>query len=188
MKREFVEELLKDKVSTDDLKAVVDSVMDENGKDIENAKKTLMAENENLKDKLKTTEDALKAFDGVDADGLKNQVADLTKQLEDKDKEHAQKLADMEFDSALEEAIRAAGGKSSKAVKALLEIDTLKASKNQQDDIKAALETLKKDSDYLFESNEPIQNPTGPTGGGGAGTDSKLAAMRAAAGLPPVKE
>ena len=188
MKREFVEELLKDKVSGDDLKAVVDAVMDENGKDIENAKKTLTAEKEKLEDQLNTTKEALKKFDGVDADGLKNQIADLEKQLKDKDDEHAQKLADMEFDSALDEAIRTAGGKNSKAVKALLDVDTLKSSKNQQDDIKAALEAMKKDSDYLFDSKEPIKNPTGPTGGGGGSTDSMTAAMRAAAGLPPIKE
>lgn len=188
MKREFVKELLKDKVSEEDLKAIVDAVMDENGKDIENAKKTLTADKEHLQEQLNTAQEALKAFDGVKPDELKTQIADLEKQLKDKDDEHAQKLADMEFDSALEEAIRTAGGKNSKAVKALLDIDTLKASKNQQDDIKAALEAMKKDSDYLFDSKEPIKNPTGPTGGGGGGTDSMTAAMRAAAGLPPIKE
>ena len=36
---------------------------------------------------------------------------------------------------------------------ALLDVDTLKASKNQAQDIEAALTALKKDNDYLFQSN-----------------------------------
>ena len=35
---------------------------------------------------------------------------------------------------------------------ALLDTDALKASKNQESDIKAALDNLKKDNDYLFKS------------------------------------
>ena len=189
MKREFIEGLLKDKVSEDEIKGIVDAVMDENGNDIENAKKTLTAEKEHLQEQLNTTQEALKKFDGVDADDLKNQISDLTKQLEDKDKEHAEKLADIEFNGTLEDAIRTAGGKNIKAVKAMLDIDALKTSKNQADDIKSALEGVKTSDDYLFKSDEPIDNPTGGTGGGGGvGTDAKTAAMRAAAGLPPVKE
>ena len=70
---------------------------------------------------------------------------------------------------------------------ALLDLDTLKGSKNQKDDIKTALEEVKKDNDYLFKSSEPIDNPgpTGPTGGGGAGDSSS--ALRAAMGLPEEK-
>ena len=39
---------------------------------------------------------------------------------------------------------------------ALLDVDTLKASKNQTQDIEAAITALKKDNDYLF------QQPTVP--------------------------
>lgn len=182
MKREFIEGLLKDKVAEEELKGIVDAVMDENGKAVENAKKTLTAEKEHLENQLKTTQEALKKFDGVDADGMRNQISDLTKQLEDKDKEHAAKIADMEFDGVLTDAIRDSGAKNTKAVRALLEIDKLKDSKNQAEDIKSALEAVKSENDYLFKSNEPIDNPTGGTGGGGGG-DTALAAMMAAAGL-----
>ncbi len=51
-----------------------------------------------------------------------------------------------DFDKALDLAITGKKGKSVKAVKALLDIDTLKASKNQRDDIDTALEDLKKDN------------------------------------------
>ena len=52
-----------------------------------------------------------------------------------------------------------------KAVKALLDVDALKASKNQRDDIDAALEALKKDAGYLFDED----NNTPPPYAGGTG-------------------
>ena len=70
---------------------------------------------------------------------------------------------------------------------ALLDIDSLKQSKNQTEDIKKALETVKESDAYLFGSEEPINNPVGPIGGAGGG-DTALAAMRAAAGLPPAEK
>ena len=93
----------------------------------------------------------------------------------------------MEFNSAIEKAITEAGAKNTKAVKALLDIEALKGSKNQKDDIASALETVKKDNEYMFGSNEPINNSVGSTKGGG-GADAKTAALRAAAGLPPEDE
>ena len=71
----------------------------------------------------------------------------------------------MQFGSALEAAITAAGGRNAKAVKALLDVETLKASKDQTADIKAAIEACQKDNGYLFGATEPINNPVGPTQG-----------------------
>ena len=69
----------------------------------------------------------------------------------------------MEFNSALDNAIISSKAKNSKAVKALLDLETLKSSKNQPEDIKTALEKIKSENDYLFESAEPIKNPVAPT-------------------------
>lgn len=68
-------------------------------------------------------------------------------------------------------------------------MDALKASKDQTADIRAALEALKKDSGYLFETDEtppPYAAGTGtsPAGGGMTGLD----AIRAAAGLATDKK
>ena len=60
-------------------------------------------------------------------------------------------------------------------LKALLDVEKLKASKNQAEDIKSAIENVKKDNDYLFESAEPIKNPVAPTGTPAAGDVSKEA-------------
>lgn len=112
-------------------------------------------------DKLKTAEDGLKAFEGVDLAELKGQIVKLQGDLTTKDAAYAAKLADMEFDRAWDGAVTTAKGRNSKVLRALLDEDalkTLKASKNQEADIKASLEALKKDNGYLFDSEQTPPN------------------------------
>ena len=78
------------------------------------------------------------------------------KQLQGKDAEIEKIKSDYAFDASVKEAIRKASGRNEKAIMALLDVDTLKASKNQTQDIEAAITALKKDNDYLF------QQPTVP--------------------------
>ena len=138
---------------------------------------------QHAQDSLKTAQDGLKAFEGVDVNDLKSQISKLTKDLQDKDAAHAAELADRDFSAMLDTAISAKHGRSTKAVKAMLDLDALKASKNQQADIDAALDQLTKDSGYLFDSGE-----TPPGYAGGTGTKptpgGQDAALRAAFGLP----
>ena len=69
----------------------------------------------------------------------------------------------MEFTAVLDNAIASSGARNAKALKALLDVDALKASKNRSDDIRSAIETAKKENDYLFVSAEPFANPVAPT-------------------------
>lgn len=160
MKREFLQNL---KVGDQALpKEIIDAIMDENGKDIEAAKKPF-ADYEAIKERLKTAEDGLKAFDGVDVKDLQGKIDTLKGQLSDKDKEWQAKLDNMAFDGRVKDAITAAKGRNVKAISALLDVETLRTSKNQEADIKAALETLKKDNSYLFDAQTPppYNNGTG---------------------------
>jgi hypothetical protein len=142
-------------------------------------------ERDNYKGQLDTAQDALKKFDGVDVEQLKGEITKLNTDLQTKESEYQSKLSDMTFSQSIEAAIAAAGGKNVKAVKALLDMETLKSSKNQEADIKSALETCQKDNDYLFGANEPFNNPVAPTGGGlPKGEDAQMAAMMAAMGIP----
>ena len=72
------------------------------------------------------------------------------------------------------EVINAAKGKNVKAIKALLDLDTLKASKNREADAKAAVEALQKDTGYLFGDEQgtppPYASGTGTGGGNGRPT------------------
>ena len=177
MKRETIETLLNEKLAEGvEAKKIIDAIMAENGKDIE----SLKAENGKLEDKLQAAKDALKNFEGVDTDKLNSQIKDLEDQLKAKDKEYADKLEGMKFDQAIESAVAKANGKNAKAIRALLDIDTLRKSKDQTADIEKALEGLKESDAYLFKSEEPINNPTGPTGGT---SDDGVDDLRAAMGL-----
>ena len=82
---------------------------------------------------------------------LQGEIATLQGKLDGKDKEWQDKLDGMAFDGKIKDAITAAKGKSAKAIAALLDLEALRASKNQDADITAALDGLKKDSAYLFE-------------------------------------
>lgn len=161
MKREFLQNF---KVNEQPLpKEIIDEIMAENGRDIEAAKKPF-ADYDSIKEQLQTAKDGLKAFDGVDVAQLQSKVTELQGKLDAKDTEWQGKLADMAFNHALEAAITGAKGKNAKAIRALLDVDTLKGSKNQEADIKAALEGLKKDSGYLFDDGQIPPPYAGGTG------------------------
>lgn len=140
---------------------------------------------DDLKAQLDGAKEQLKSFEGVDVSDLKSQIAKLNGDLTAKDNEYKAKLADMEFSAVLDSAISSSGAKNAKAVKALLDVDKLRASTNRDADIKSALEACKAGNDYLFTSDEPVKNPVAPTGS--PNNADPLAAVRAAMGLEPKK-
>lgn len=137
---------------------------------------------DNYKSQLETAQTALKEFEGVDVSELNGKITKLQGDLAAAETAHQQKIADMEFSAALESAITASGARNSKAVRPFLDIDTLKASKNQADDIKAALEKVKTDEAWLFGADEPINNAVKETNG--TFTGKAFDSLRAAMGLP----
>jgi hypothetical protein len=101
-----------------------------------------------------------------DSEALKTKISELQTANEKAagdltalEAKHAKELADRDFDSLLDGVLAGEKVRNAKAVKALLDIDVLKASKNQTEDIKTALTAVKTDNDYLFSSEEPIKNP-----------------------------
>lgn len=154
---------------------------------------------ETQSEKLKTAEgkvttltESLDKFKDVNVEELNNTIATLKTDLANKDQELKDKIADRDFNDLLKDSIASVKGRNAKAITALLDLDELKASKNQKEDIAAALKTLSEaeDSKMLFGEPEPNVlgkgNPIGTvTKGGNADGD---AAMRAAMGLPPAAE
>ncbi len=136
---------------TDEQKKLIVDGVNENYKTVNDWQKQVDKVN-NLSQQLSTTKEELKKFDGVDADGLKTQIADLEKKLKDADAEYQTKLADRDFNDLVASAISKANGKNSKAIMALLDLDSLKKSKNQESDIDDALKKLAdaEDSAMLF--------------------------------------
>lgn len=162
-----------------------------NGLDITaEQKKTTAAEldRDNYKGQLEAAHTTLKGFEGIDVKDLQGKIDALTNDLKTRENEYQAKLSDMEFNQTIEAAITGAGAKNAKAVKALLDIKNLKASKDQTADIKAAIEACQKENDYLFGTNEPINNPVLPTGGSAPlNGDAQMSAMMAAMGIPQTK-
>lgn len=183
-------------MKTEDLKAQgltdeqISFVMAENGKDITKEQQkyqSLEAEKNNYKDQLETAQATLKEFEGINVKDLQSKITQLNTDLQTKETEYQQKIADMKFDNELKDAITQFGGKSVKSVMAELDIDTLKASQNRNEDIKKALESCKEKHDFLFGSDEPLNNANvGPTQGD-KGKDTSLNALRNVMGLEIIK-
>ena len=164
--------------------------------DYDNQTKKLDAANETIKANdtaMKDLQDKLDGFKDVDVSGLNQRIKDLETEKANIQKDYDAKIADRDFDDLVKESIAAVNGKNAKAITALLDVETLKASKNQKEDVAAALKALTEaeDSKMLFGEPEPKPAGTGNLIGqvrGGNGTNAEEAAMRAAMGLPPVSE
>ena len=127
MKREFLQNLTVDGQSLS--KEVIDAIMAENGRDIE-AVKARFAE-----------------LDGAAGAWEEKYNQALTA--------HREELANVVFGHNLEKAIMAAKGRNAKAITALLDVDALKTSENQQTALEEALQTLKQECSYLFQVETP---------------------------------
>lgn len=164
--------------------------------DYDNQAKKLDAANETIKANdtaMKDLQGKLDGFKDVDVSGLNQRIKDLEKEKANIQKDYDAKIADRDFNDLVKESIAAVKGKNPKAITALLDVETLKASKNQREDIAAALKALAEaeDSKMLFGAPEPNPVGTGNLIGqvrAGGGSNADDAAMRAAMGLPPVSE
>lgn len=121
---------------------------------------------------MKELQDKLDAFKDVDVTELKNTIADLEKDKTRIEDEYKDKMAKRDFDDLIKDAITSAHGKNAKAITALLDVDTLMQSKNQKEDVAAAIKKLTEaeDSKMLFGEPEPQArgggNPIGDIGDG----------------------
>lgn len=152
MKREFLQSL---QVEGNPLpKEVIDAIMAENGRDIEGIK-SRYADYEALKEQLAQAE----------AQGAKQWEEKYNQAVEN----HRKELSDAVFGHNLQMAILSAKGRNSKAITALLDIDGIKASENQPQALEEALQTLKEECSYLFQTETP---PPYARGTGAAAPDT----------------
>ena len=142
-------------------------VMAENGKDINREKQKA----EGYKTQLDTAKETLKGFEGVNVSDLQGKVAQLTADLAAKDAEYQSKFADRDFNDLVARLATEYKAHDVKALMPFLDSDKLKASKNQESDIKAAFDTIKKEKGYLFE-DEKAPRVISSTPGADPKTDS----------------
>lgn len=178
---------------TDEQKTTISKEMGENYKTIADWQKQ-HDKVQNLTEQLESTKEALKKFDGVDAEALNKQIADLNDELKNKEAEYQNQIADRDFSDMVKGLIAERKGINEKAIMALLKIDELKQSKNQKDDAIKALDALveAEDSKMLFGNSEPDVlgkgNPIGSVTKKGSSDDAWLAEMMSAAGISAENE
>lgn len=143
---------------------------------------------------MKDLQTKLDEYKDVDVSALNQRITDLETEKGNIESDYQKKLAERDFNDLIKEGIAAAHGKNVKAITALLDTETLMQSKNQKEDIAAAIKTLTEaeDSKMLFGDAIEIAgkgNPIGDIGGGKLTPEEKEEAdCRAAMGLPPVGE
>ena len=143
MKREFLQGL---QVGDQPLpKEVIDAIMAENGRDIETVK-SRYADYEALKEQLAQAEGLAEA-----AQTAKDWEQRYHQQVDT----HRREMSELIFSHNLENAICSAKGRNAKAITALLDVDALKTCENQQAALEEALQALKRDCGYLFQTETP---------------------------------
>lgn len=149
--------------------------------DLDSANEARAAAEAQLADANKT----IAGYKDMDIDAIRQSAADWQAKAEQAQKDADARVAAVQFDARLDGAIGKRRGRSAKAIKAMLDMDALRGSKNQDQDIDAALDALQQDSGYLF---EPVETP--PPYAAGTGTaavrqmNNRDVAMRRAMGLP----
>lgn len=129
---------------------------------------------------LTAAQEEVKKFEGVDTDALNEKIKSLEETITNNEKEYLAKIEDRDFSDKISKAIANAKGLNETAIKALLKVDDLKASKNQDKDIEDAIKALTQaeNSKMLFGTPEPEKkgngNPIGSVSKGGANESESL--------------
>lgn len=159
-KKDFEKSVLENYKTVNDYNRQVES--------LNQANETIKANDNAMKD-LQTK---LDAFKDVDVTELNKTIDGLRAENVRIEKEYKDKEAQRDFDDLIKDAITGAHGKNAKAITALLDVDTLMQSKNQKEDVAAAIKKLTEaeDSKMLFGEPEPQArgggNPIGDIGDG----------------------
>ena len=130
--------------------------------DYDKQKEKLDAANETIKANdtaMKDLQKKLDEFKDVDVSGLNQRIADLKTEKENIQKEYDAKIADRDFCDLVKEGIASVKGRNAKAIMALLDVDALKASKNQKEDVAKALKALTEAEDSKMLFGEPDKKP-----------------------------
>ena len=180
----------------EDKKKDFEKAVNENYKtvaDYDKQKEKLTAAEDTIKVNDSALEDLKKQLEGfkdVDVSALNNRISELEKERDALKEDYQTKIADRDFQDILKESIIAAKGKDTEKIMRLLDTETLKASKNQKEDISAAIKAMTEDdvTKGMFGETEPEVTQTGNIIGtvAGGGVDAQEARMRAVMGLPPV--
>ena len=137
MTRNFLEELLKNKIETKNIKSIIDSILDEHSKYIGELKKQininkakilfLEQTNNELKEELSLKDDKLENLKNSteDVESLKSQIATLQAENQANTEKHTQEMNALKKSVAIEKGLSNAKARNIKAVLGLLDLDKI---------------------------------------------------------------
>ena len=96
-----------------------------------------------------------------DNEALLNQIKDLQALNKQTTTDYENKINQMQFDYALDGALTNAKSKNNKALKALLDMNSIKYQEGKFEGLQEQIEALQKDASYLFDLNTAPQNTGG---------------------------
>ena len=108
-----------------------------------------------------------------DNENLLNQIKDLQALNKQTTTDYESKINQMKFDHALEGALNNAKSKNNKALKALLDMNSIKYQEGKLEGLQEQIEALQKDASYLFDLNTAPSN-TGGIGNFGRGGKASI--------------
>lgn len=153
--KELLEKLAKGETTVDDVLKAIDEA------DKEKVPRSRLNDKiDEIKDLTTQLQDRDKQLSDLgkkakDHDDLAQQIKDLQKANDDATKEYQDKLAKQQFDFTLDKALAEAKAKNPKAVKALLNKETIKLDGEQLIGLSEQLKTLQESDGYLFGEEPP---------------------------------
>lgn len=168
----------------EDKHAALNKAVSENYKTIAEHEKKVNRLNDDLAAATKradTAEATLKGFEGKDFEAITKERDEWQRKHKELEESHKREAEEREFNEVLSAAITEAKGKNAKAIMALLDMDKLRNSRNQEKDIKAALDAMRTESGYLFDDNGGTPYFTSPKGNnpnGGTITKQDIMAIK----------
>lgn len=161
MKREFLENIdLGDGAKLS--KEAIDSIMAENGKDIEKHKtdaETQKKTAEQAQTQLTEANKTIEGFKAMNIEEIKKSADEWKKKAEDAEKNSETELAKLRTEHALDSALRDGKAKNPKLVKAALDMEKIKLDGDKLLGLSDQIEALKTSDPYLFDEAERDDDP-----------------------------
>lgn len=138
-----------------------------------------------LKEQLAAANKQIEEFRGLDVEGVQRKADEWKAKFEQAEKDAQARIDKLQFDHALEAALSGAKARNTKAVAALLDMDSLKLADGKLEGLDKQLEAIRADNGYLFEDETQKPQFSAPFHQAGG---SDLDAVRAVMGLPPTEK
>lgn len=142
----------------------IEAVMKSHGSVVNATKEqleTVTTERDSLAEQITERDTQLEELRKVDAEGLQAKIDELQQANEATKTEYEEKLHGQAFDFKLQEALTGAKVRNPKALKALLELESVKLDGEKLLGLDDQLEALKESDAYLFEVEEQQQEEPG---------------------------